>query len=86
MSFASVEYTITEDEGSVTLELVRIGDFPVTVRVTTMDGTASGETREVHGKRYFTVGYYTDQALLRLSACKVTTNNWVGFASHHVEF
>ena len=44
VSFQPVEYMVSEVMGSVVLRLIKIGaiDIPVTVTVTTMDGTAAG--------------------------------------------
>ena len=42
VSFVAAEYTVMEDAGSVVLVVERVGHFPVTVNVTTIDGTASG--------------------------------------------
>ena len=52
VSFAAVDYTVMEDDGSVTLDLIRVGNIPVTVTITTSDGTAVGEIH-VMGKRAF---------------------------------
>ena len=44
VSFNPVEYMVSEVMGSVILRLIKTGaiDIPVTVTVTTMDGTAAG--------------------------------------------
>ena len=48
VTFVAVEYTVMEDDGSVILELQRVGSIPVTVTITTSDGTAVGEIMEIH--------------------------------------
>ena len=48
MSFVVVGYSVMEDAGSVTLEVQRVGNIPVTVNITTSDGTAVGETMVIH--------------------------------------
>ena len=52
VSFANVDYTVMEDVGNATLDLIRIGNIPVTVNITTFGGTAVGE---IWGNRHFTV-------------------------------
>ena len=44
VSFNPVQYTVNEDAGTVQLQLVKIGsvNIPVTVTVSTMNGTAVG--------------------------------------------
>ena len=39
-----MSYTVSEDDGAVTFEIVKIGDsdIPVSVEFSTMDGTATG--------------------------------------------
>ena len=44
MRFQDATDTVSEDDGSVTITIIKVGnaDIPVMVRVTTSDGSATG--------------------------------------------